>query len=218
VSGSGWWAHTRTLLNQLRAILFERGHVIAQGRRKLELAVDELLAEAATGLSDRMHDLLAEMRAEWRELDRRLDALNAEFTARARTDEAARRLATIPGIGVLNATALVAAVGEGGAFRRGRDPGAWLGLVPKQHTTGGRPKLPGITKRGNKHLRTLFIHGARAALPSLALRRLAPGCAGCSRGPTGTSPSWRSRASSRASPGRGSRGQRSFDLRHGAVA
>jgi transposase len=158
----------RTLLNQLRAILFERGHAIAQGRRKLELAVDAMLADPATGLSGRMHDLVAEMRAEWRELDRRIDALNAEFTARARTDEAARRLATIPGIGVLNATALVAAVGDGGAFRRGRDLGAWLGLVPRQHTTGGRPKLLGITKRGNKYLRMLFIHGARAALPSLA--------------------------------------------------
>jgi transposase len=107
------------------------------------------------------------MRAEWHELDHRIDALNAEFAVRARTDEASRRLATIPGIGVLNAAALVAAVGDGGAFRRGRDLGAWLGLVPKQHTTGGRPKLLGITKRGNKYLRTLFIHGVRAALPSL---------------------------------------------------
>jgi transposase len=158
----------RTLLNQLRAILFERGHVIAQGRRKLELAVDTLLADPATGLSGRMHDLVAEMRAEWRELDRRIEALNAEFKARARTDTAARRLATIPGIGVLNATALVAAVGDGAAFRRARDLGAWLGLVPRQHTTGGKPRLLGITKRGNKYLRMLFIHGARAALPSLA--------------------------------------------------
>ena len=110
----------------------------------------------------------AEMRAEWRELDRRIDALNVEFAERARTDEAARRLATIPGIGVLNATALVVAIGDGGAFRRGRDLGAWLGLVPKQHTTGGKPRLLGITKRGNKYLRMLFIHGARAALPSLS--------------------------------------------------
>jgi transposase len=76
--------------------------------------------------------------------------------------------ATIPGIGVLNATALVAAVGEGGAFRRGRALAAWPGLVPKPHATGGRPKLLGITRHGNKYLRTLFIHGARAALPSLA--------------------------------------------------
>jgi transposase len=73
-----------------------------------------------------------------------------------------------PGIGVLNATALTAAIGDGSAFGRGRDLAAWLGLVPRQVTTGGRPKLLGITKRGNKYLRMLFIHGARAALPSLA--------------------------------------------------
>ena len=65
-------------------------------------------------------------------------------------------------------TALVAAVDNGAAFRRGRDLGAWLGLVPKQHTTGGKPKLLGISKRGNKYLRMLFIHGARAAMPSLS--------------------------------------------------
>ena len=92
----------------------------------------------------------------------------AEFVALARSDAATRRLTAIPGIGVLNATALVAAVGDAGAFRRGRDLGAWLGLVPKQHTTGGKPKLLGISKRGNKYLRMLFIHGARAAMPSLA--------------------------------------------------
>lgn len=158
----------RTLVNQLRAILFERGHAIAQGRRKLELAVDVMLADPDLALSGRMRALVAEIRAEWRDLDRRIDALNAEFAACARADDTARRLVTIPGIGVLNATALIAAVGDGGAFQRGRDLGAWLGLVPKQHTTGGKPKLLGITKRGNKYLRMLFIHGARAALPSLA--------------------------------------------------
>ena len=155
-------------MNQLRAILFERGHAIAQGRRRLELAVEAMLADPDLALSGRMRTLVAEIRAEWRDLDRRIDALNAEFAARAREDDAARRLVTIPGIGVLNATALVAAVGDGSAFRRGRDLGAWLGLVPRQHTTGGKPKLLGITKRGNKYLRMLFIHGARASLPSLA--------------------------------------------------
>jgi transposase len=158
----------RTLVNQLRAILFERGHAIALGRRRLELAVDAMLADPMLALSGRVRDLIAEVRAEWRELDCRINALNAEFAARAREDDAARRLVTIPGIGVLNATALVAAVGDASAFRRGRDLGAWLGLVPKQHRTGGKPKLLGITKRGNKYLRMLFIHGARAALPSLA--------------------------------------------------
>jgi transposase len=84
------------------------------------------------------------------------------------TDEVAKRLTTIPGIGALNATALVAAVGRAEAFGQARDLGAWLGLVPRQHTTGGKPRLLGISKRGNTYLRTLLIHGARAALPSLA--------------------------------------------------
>ena len=101
-------------------------------------------------------------------LDRRIAAFDDEFAAMARDDAAARRLATIPGIGVLNATALVAAIGDGETFSRGRDLSAWLGLVPRQATTGGKPKLLGITKRGSKYLRKLLIQGARAALPSLA--------------------------------------------------
>ena len=108
------------------------------------------------------------MRAEWHELDRRIAAFDDEFVALARSDADARRLATIPGIGVLNATALLAAIGNGQTFARGRDLAAWLGLVPRQVTTGGKPRLVGITKRGNKYPRKLLIHGARAALPSLA--------------------------------------------------
>ncbi len=90
------------------------------------------------------------------------------FVELARDDAATRRLASIPGIGALNATALVAAVGDASIFDKARDLGAWLGIVPRQYSTGGKPKLLGISKRGNKYLRTLLIHGARAALPSLA--------------------------------------------------
>jgi transposase len=161
-------AARKTLLNQLRAILLERGHVFPQGRRKLELALDALLADPTWTLGGRMRQLAADMRAEWHDLDRRIAALTAEFIDLARSDAAAHRLTTVPGIGVLNATALVAAIGDPGAFRRGRDLAAWLGLVPKQFTTGGKPKLLGISKRGNKYLRMLFIHGARAAMPGLA--------------------------------------------------
>lgn len=94
--------------------------------------------------------------------------LNDDLAAHVRADDAASRLTSIPGIGVLGATALVAAVGDGEAFRRARDVPAWLGLVPKQMTTGGKPRLLGITKRGNIYLRILLIHGARAAPPSLS--------------------------------------------------
>ncbi len=158
----------RTLVNQLRAILFERGISVAQGRRKLERSVDEMLLEPDIPLSAAIRALVADIRKEWRELDERIDALNDTIEAEVRQDEAARRLISIPGIGVLGATGLIAAIGDGSGFRRGRDLGAWLGLVPRQHSTGGKARLLGISKRGNKYLRMLFIHGARAALPHLA--------------------------------------------------
>lgn len=161
-------AERTNLINQLRAILLERGVIFPMGRRKLELGVDGMLAEDDGTVSQRVRQLVGELRAEWQELDVKIEALNGEFVDMARNDEAMRRLTSIPGIGVLNATALVAAVGDASSFAKARDLGAWLGLVPRQHTTGGKPRLLGITKRGNTYLRTLLIHGARAALPSLS--------------------------------------------------
>lgn len=154
-----------TLINQLRAILLERGITVAQGRRKLERHLAGL--DAQGDISQRMRALIQDMRTQWSELDRRIAAFDKELAEWARNEEAARRLMTIPGIGVLNATALIAAVGHGESFARGRDLAAWLGLVPRQVTTGGKPRLLGISKRGNKYLRKLLIHGARAALPTL---------------------------------------------------
>ncbi len=157
------------LINQLRAVLLERGMIAPQGRRKLERYLTEMLSpEGNATLSSRMRLLIDDLRAEWAELDRRIDAFDSEFLALARADAAARRLMTIPGIGVLNATALIAAIGNGETFAKGRDLAAWLGLVPRQVATGGKPRLLGISKRGNKYLRKLLIHGARSALPSLA--------------------------------------------------
>jgi transposase len=153
------------LINQLRAILLERGVTVAQGRRQLERHLVGL--EALSDLSERMRLLIEDMRVQWAELDRRIAEFDKELAEWVRNDEAARRLTTIPGIGVLNATALVAAIGRGESFARGRDLAAWLGLVPRQVTTGGKPRLVGISKRGNKYLRKLLIHGARAALPTL---------------------------------------------------
>ena len=156
------------LINQLRGVLLERGITFPQGRRKLELCLETMMAEEAVSLSAGTRLLINDMRAEWRELDGRIAAFDDEFAAQARSNEAARLLTTIPGIGILNATALTAAIGNGQAFGRARDLAAWLGLVPKQMTTGGRPRLLGISKRGNVYLRKLLIHGARAALPSLS--------------------------------------------------
>ena len=141
---------------------------MARGRRALALALGTLLGDEGSGLSPRMRILLNEMRREWAELDARIAALDREFVETARVSAPARRLATIPGIGALNATALTAAIGEAEDFASARDLAAWLGLVPRQMTTGGKARLGGITKRGNVYLRTLLIHGARAALPGLS--------------------------------------------------
>ena len=156
------------LMNQMRAVLLQRGITIPKGRRQLEQQLAAILAGEDMRLSRRVRSLLEDMQAEWRDLDRRIEVFNTEFVARAKTDDAARRLTSIPGIGVVNATALVAAIGDAATFARGRDLAAWLGLVPRQITTGGKPRLLGISKRGNKYLRKLLVHGARAALPSLS--------------------------------------------------
>ena len=164
------------LINQLRAVLLERGIIVPQGRRKLELFLEAFLAQEKNPLSQRTQLLVDDIRAEWRGLDQRISALDDEFAAQARTDGTAKLLTTIPGVGALNATALVAAIGNGETFGRGRDLAAWLGLVPKQATTGGKPKLLGISKRGNVYLRKMLIHGARAALPTLSKSETPLGC------------------------------------------
>jgi transposase len=163
-------AERTALINHLRALLLERGVIIAQGRRKLEKEVRELLGGDTSGLSTRIRALVGDLVDEWTRLDERIAAFDAEFVALARSDETTRRLATVPGIGPLNATALVATVGDASAFAKGRDMAAWLGLVPRQATTGGKPRLLGISKRGNRYLRKNLVHGARAVLPRLAER------------------------------------------------
>jgi len=164
-----------SLTNQIRSLLLERGHIVAQGHAKLRQKLAELLDPATAAVSPRMAFLLEDMRTRWAELDRRIAAFDAEFTAMARTDERARRLTDIPGIGALNAAALVAAVGDAATFSKGRDLAAWLGLVPRQATTGGKPKLPGITKRGSRYLRKMLIQGARSAMPIVSRQDTATG-------------------------------------------
>ena len=133
-------------------------------------------------------------------------AFEAEFTSFAKENEDARRLTTIPGVGVMIASALIAAIGKAETFEHGRDLAAWLGLVPRQSTTGGKPRLMGISKRGNTYLRKLLIHGARAALPYVAERdtvlgRWAKALLARVHPNVRMSPPWRSPTSWRASAG-----------------
>src|SRR4051812_35632429 len=153
------------LINQLRAVLLERGIVVPQGRRKLEQHLAAMLDEGEDlPLSPRVRALVADMRAEWRELDRRIGAFDDEFAARARSDEAARRLATIPGIGVLNATALLAAIGTGEAARV-RYPGCHFAAGP-QAAVGrwlGQARTQPLKKRGPEHARHASVAPAQVA-------------------------------------------------------
>ena len=141
-------------------------------RRKLEEQLSTFADEdKIEALSPRIRALIEDLRAEWRALDERIAAFDKEFVQMARKDETARRLATVPGIGSINATALVAAVGDAGIFRRGRDLAAWLGRTPRQISSGGKARVLGISKRGNRYLRKNLIHGARAVLPYLIERK-----------------------------------------------
>lgn len=155
------------LINQLRAVLLERGIVLPKGRATLIRRLGEIGVEGL-GVGARTIKLIKDLRDECAGLDRRIEAYDDEFVALTRTNEQARQLASIPGIGAINATALLAAVGDGSAFAKARDLAAWLGLTPRQHSTGGKTKMLGISKRGNRYLRKQLIHGARAALPHLA--------------------------------------------------
>src|ERR1700692_2693168 len=159
------WVMRRTaVINQIRGLLLERGLTMPKGRSHLEEALPEILADAASKLSDLFRVLLAQLRIELDQLSVRIEEMDVVMQQTAKENEACQRLTTIPGIGPVTATALVAAIGNGAAFRKGRDLAAWVGMVPREHTTGGKQKLLGISKRGNKYLRRLFVQGARSVL------------------------------------------------------
>lgn len=152
-------------VNQVRGLLLEYGIDIPQGRAALMRRLPEILEDAENGLSGRFRAELNGLLEELRHLNDQVAHYDTQIQAIAQSDETVQRLMTIPGIGALVATALVAAVGEDvGLFRNGRGLAAWLGLVPRQHSTGGRERLLGISKRGDVYLRQLLIHGARAVM------------------------------------------------------
>jgi transposase len=150
--------------NQIRGLLAELGCTIPKGRSHLERHIPDILEDAENGLSGMSRELFARLLEHLRHLDTQVQALEAQIKAWHREDAASRRLEQIPGIGPLTATALVASIGDARNFKNGRQLSAWLGLVPRQHSSGGKPTLLGISKRGDVYLRTLLIHGARSAL------------------------------------------------------
>ena len=152
------------VINQIRSFLLERGMPVRQGLRFLRHQLPDILATRTDVLSPRMVRIVEDLAGDWSHLDERIENVTDEIEALARGDASCRQLMTVPGIGPIIASAMVAAIGNGIAFARGRDFAAWLGLVPKQMSTGDRTILGRITKRGNRYLRMLFMQGARVIL------------------------------------------------------
>ena len=162
-----WIQRRVALTNQLRGFLLERGFPVRVGSEHLLKALPTLLEDGDNGLSGRFRTILSALREEWGELESKISDVTAEIGRISRSNERCKRLMEIPGIGPIISTALVAAVGNATAFRAGRDMASWLGLVPRQHSSGGKTKLLGISKRGNQYLRKLLVEGARAAFARL---------------------------------------------------
>jgi transposase len=152
------------LTNEIRGLLFEQGIIIPQGVNKLEQFLANLLDPEIEELSSLFKELLGELVDEFKLAKERVKRLDERLHRLGKEDVAVKRLMTIPGVGPLGASALVGSIGDIRQFKSSRELSAWLGLVPRQHSTGGKPRLLGISKRGNVYLRTLLIHGARAAI------------------------------------------------------
>ena len=152
------------IINQIRAFLLERGVAVRQGLRFLRAGLPQILATRTDVLSPRMVHVIEALAGDWRRLDQRIEGLSADIETLGQHDPACQRLMIVPGIGPIISSAMVAAIGRGEVFSKGRDFGAWLGLVPKQTSTGDRTILGRISKRGNRYLRVLFVQAAWVVL------------------------------------------------------
>ena len=152
------------LCNQLRGLLAEYGLIFPKGVSTLRRCLPELMEDGENGLSALFRRLLAQGYQQLRELDGHIDIYTRELGHQSQQDEACQRLQTIPGFGPIVASVFHSVVGNGEAYRRGRDVSASIGLVPRQHSSGGKEVLLGISKRGDRYLRSLLIHGARSVV------------------------------------------------------
>jgi transposase len=162
--------HRTALISQMRAMSLDRGIVFGKSASRARRLIPRIVADEEAGLSGLAREMLASLVEFLRQLDERIEDFDRRIGQVFRQSQPCQRIAKVAGVGPKTATALVAAVGDGRDFKNGRHMAAWLGLVPRQATTGGKPRLLGISKRGNRHLRKNLVHGARAALPRLAER------------------------------------------------
>jgi transposase len=165
---SGLVKERTALANRIRGLLGEYGIVVAAGLAKLRRRLPELLEDAENGLTIMARQLFVELQEQLIAVDKRVADYGDKTKALHQSSDVSQRLAGVPGIGPITATALMASLGNGKAFSSARQVAAWLGLVPKQASSGGKPKLLGISKRGDVYLRTLLIHGARAVVKAAA--------------------------------------------------
>ena len=163
-------AERTALANQIRGLLAEYGIVIAQGIARLRRELPRILGDAENQLPDLAREMFAELRSRLTELDRQIANYDRHIDRLAAQSEPAQRLMKLEGVGPLTATAIVASIDDGKCFRNGRQFAAWLGLTPRQHSTGGKTRLGSMSKRGDVYLRTLLIHGSRSALLRTAYR------------------------------------------------
>ena len=150
--------------NQIRGLLAELGLIVPQGIAHITPRLPSVIGGAANELPVSFRQLIERLIKHFKVLDKEVEELKAQIKAWHRADEISRRLARVPGIGPLTANALVASIGDGKNFKNGRQLAAWLGLVPRQHSSGGRPMLLGMSKRGDAYLRTLMFHGSRSVI------------------------------------------------------
>jgi transposase len=150
--------------NQIRGLLSEFGLILPQGIANVYERVPVLLEQAKDDLPGAFVDLIRRLMGHLSELDIQVDEMEWQIQSWHRTNPLSKKLEKIPGIGPITASALVASIGDAKNFENGRQLAAWLGLVPKQHSSGGKQNLLGISKRGDTYLRTLLIHGARAVI------------------------------------------------------
>lgn len=159
-----------SLTNHLRGLLSEFGIVLPKGAKELPRRLPDILEDADNGLLELTRQLLHALLEHYREIVEQIAGMEAEIKAWHLQHEASRRLAQIPGVGILTATALVGTIGDARVFRNGREMAAYLGLVPRQNSSGGKDQLLGISKRGDRYLRTLLVHGARSVVRSTQRR------------------------------------------------
>ena len=157
--------------NQIRGLLGEYGIVLPQGISHVARCIPDIVEDGERELPEMFRQLLLRLRTYLLELDIQVEELETHINAWHQDNEDSRRLAEIPGIGALTASALVASIGDAKSFKNGRQLAAWLGLVPRQHSSGGKTLLLGISKRGDTYLRALMVHGARSAVRVAARKR-----------------------------------------------